>query len=81
MAAHMCPSGTTIESRARMVEESEMHMEGQHAFEEGMRKSEDGDKEEFRRLESSEKTIAFLGDRWWLPNKKTQGDRMNKQLL
>ena len=30
-----------------------------------MRKFDVCDMEEFGRLESSEKTIAILGDRWW----------------
>ena len=35
------------------------------ALEEGMRKLDGCDMEEFGRLESGEKTIAILGDRWW----------------
>ena len=37
--------------------------------------------EEFSRLESSEKTIAILGDRWWPQAAKLDGDRMSKQFL
>ena len=39
------------------------------------------DMEEFCRLESSEKTIAILGDRWWLQTPKQDGDRRIKQFL
>ena len=33
------------------------------------------------RLESSEKTIAILGDRWWSQTVKQGGDRISKQCL
>ena len=33
------------------------------------------------RLESSEKTIAILGDRWWSQTAKPEGNRMGKQVL
>ena len=39
------------------------------------------DMEEFGGLESSEKTIAILGDRWWLQTAKQEGDRISKQFL
>ena len=34
--------------------------------------------EEFGRLESSEKTIVILGDRWWPQTAKQGGDRIRK---
>ena len=37
--------------------------------------------EEFGRLESSEKTIAILGDGWWPQTAKQDGDRMDKQTV
>ena len=37
--------------------------------------------EEFGRLESSEKTIAILGDRWWPQTAKQDWDRISKQFL
>ena len=37
--------------------------------------------ERFGRLESSEKTIAILGDRWWPQTAKQDGDRVSKQFL
>ena len=37
--------------------------------------------EEFGRKESSEKTIAILGDRWWPHTAKQDGDRISKQFL
>ena len=39
------------------------------------------DMEQFGRLESREKTIAILGDRWWPQAAKQDGDRISKQLL
>ena len=36
--------------------------------------------EESGRLESSEKMIAILGDRWWPQTAKQDGDRISKQL-
>ena len=36
---------------------------------------------EFGRLESSEKTIAILGDRWWPQTAKQDGDRISKQFV
>ena len=63
MATLTCPCGTTIESRTHIVGESEIYKEEQDALEEEMRKFDVCDMEEFGRLESSEKTIAILGDR------------------
>ena len=37
--------------------------------------------EEFGRLESSEKTIAILGDRWWPQTAKQDGDGISKQFI
>ena len=39
------------------------------------------DTEEFGRLESSEKTIAILADRWWPQTAKQDGDWISEQLL
>ena len=64
MDAHMCPCGTTMESGTHIVE-YEICKEERDALEEEMRKLDECDMEEFGRLESSEKTIAILGDRWW----------------
>ena len=37
--------------------------------------------EEFGKLESSEKTIAILGDGWWPQTAKQDGDRISTQFL
>ena len=80
MGAHMCPCGTTIESRTHIVGECEMYKEERDAVEE-MRKLDECDMEEFGKLESSEKTIAILGDRWWPQTAKQDGDRISKQFF
>ena len=63
----MFPRGTTAENRTHIVGECEMYKEERDALEEETRKIRRivCDMEEFGRLESSEKTIAILGDRWW----------------
>ena len=63
-----------------MVEECEIHKEEQDVLEE-MRKLDVCDTEEFGRLESSEKTIAILGDRWWPQAAKQDGERKSKHFL
>ena len=42
-----------------------------------MRKLDGCDMKEFGRLESSEKTIAILGDRWWPQTAKQDGYRIS----
>ena len=37
------------------------------------------DMEEFHTLESSEKTIAVVGDRWWPQAAKQEGDKIYKR--
>ena len=59
----VCPCGTTLESRTHIVGECELYKKERDALEE-MRALDACDMEEFGRLESSEKTIAILGDRW-----------------
>ena len=46
-----------------------------------MRKLDVCDMEGFGRLESNEKTIAILGDRWWPQTTKQDGDRISKHFL
>ena len=78
MATNICPCGTTIETRTHIVEECEICKEERDALEEEMRKSGVCDMEEFGRLESSEKTIVILEDRWWPQTAKQDGDRISK---
>ena len=46
-----------------------------------MRKIDECDMEKVGTLDSSEKTIAILGDRWWPQKTKQQGDKASKKLL
>ena len=46
-----------------------------------MRQLDECDMEKFCRLESSEKTIAIVGDRWWPQSAKQEGDRISKHIL
>ena len=77
--AHICPCGTTIECRTNIVGTCEIYKEERDALE--MRNSDECDMDEYGRLESSEKTIAILGNRGWLQTAKQEGDRISKQLL
>ena len=63
MTTHMCPCGTARESRTHIAAGCAIYKEERDALEEEMRKSDVCDMEEFGRIESSEKTIAILGDR------------------
>ena len=80
MAKTMCPCGTAIESRTHRVGECAMHKEERDALEEETRKLDVCDMREFCRLESSEKTIAILENRWWPQAAKRGGDRTSKRL-
>ena len=80
VTTNMCPCGTTIESRTHIVGECELYKEERDALEE-MRKLNVCDMDEFGRLQSGEKTIAILGDRWWPQTAKQDGDRISKQFL
>ena len=61
--AQMCPCGKAVESRTHS-EECEMHKEERDVLEE-MRQTDECDVENFDAIDSSEKTIAILGDRCW----------------
>ena len=80
VATNMCLCGTTIESRTHIVGECEIYKEERDALEE-MSKLDVCDMEEFGRLESSEKTIAILGDSWWPQTANQDGDRISRQFL
>ena len=61
--AQMCPCGKAVESRTHIVGECEIYKEEPDVLE--MRKMDECDMEKFGPLDSSEKTIAILGDRLW----------------
>ena len=59
-----CPCGNADESRTHIDEECELYKEEPIVLE-NMRKIDGCDMEKFGTLNSSEKTIAVLGDGWW----------------
>ena len=60
--------------------ECEIYKEERDVFEE-MRKVDECGMEKFGTLDSSEKTIAILGDRWWPQTAKQKGDKISKKFL
>ena len=77
----MCPCGKTVERRTHIVGECEIYKEERDVLEE-MRKMDECGMEKFGTLvDSSEKTIAILGDRWWPQTAKQQGDKISKKFL
>ena len=48
---------------------------------EKMKKMAEYDIHEFGTLDSSERTIAILGDRWWPQTAKQEGDKISKTFL
>ena len=74
--AHMCPCGTTKESRTHIIGQCELYKEERDVLAEEMRKLDGRDMGEFRRLGNSEKTVAILGDRWWPQTAKKEGGRI-----
>ena len=75
--AQMCPCGKAVESRSHVVGEGETYKEERHVLE--MRKIDECDLEKFGTLDSSEKTIAILGDKWWPRTAQQQGDTTSKK--
>ena len=57
-----------------------MHKEERGVLEE-MRELDQCDVEEFDTLGSSEKTIAFLGDRWWPQTAKQEREKSGKNII
>ena len=79
--AHMCPCGKAvlIVSRTHIEGECEICKEERGVLE--MRKIDERVVEKFGTLDSSEKTIAILGDRWWPQTAKQEGHKMSKKFL
>ena len=79
--AQMCPCGKATESRTHIVGDCETYMEEWDVIEEEMKGIDEGDMQEFVTLDSSEKTIAILGDRWWAQAAKQEGDKISRKFL
>ena len=60
--------------------ECERYKEEQDVLEE-MRKIDECDMKKFGTLDSSEKTIAILGGRWWPQKAKQERDEITKKFL
>ena len=76
----MCPCGKAVKSRTHTVGEYEIYEEERDAIEE-MTTTDEWDTEKFGTLDSSEKTIVILGDRWWPRTTKQEGDTMSKNQI
>ena len=76
--AQMCPCGKAMEGRSHIAGECEIYKEERDVLEEERREINECDMEEFDTLNSSEKTIAILGDRWWPPAAKQEGDKIGE---
>ena len=50
-------------------------------YQEEVRKMDECDMEKFGTLDSSEKTIAILGDRWWAQTAIWEGDKTSRKFL
>ena len=72
------PCGKSVESRTHIVGECETYKKDRDVLEKEMRKIDECDMEKFGTLDSSEKTIAILGDRWWPQTVKQEGDKISK---
>ena len=71
-----------METRTHIVGECEIYKEERDVLEEEeMREIDDCDMEEFDTPDSSEKTIAILGDRWWPQAAQQEGDKTSKKFL
>ena len=77
--SRMCPCGKALECRSH-TGECEMYKEERDVLE-GMSELDECDMEEFGTLDSSEKTFAILGDRWWPEAAKQEGGRISKTFL
>ena len=58
----MCPCGKAVESRTYIVGECEIYKDERQVIERKMRKTNECVMEKFGTLDSSERTIAILGE-------------------
>ena len=59
--------------------EYEIYKEKRHVLE--MSKIDESGMQKFGTLDSSEKTIAILGDRWWPQTAKREGDKTSENFF
>ena len=60
--------------------ECEINKEERNVLEK-IRKTDECNIEKFGTIDSSKKTIAILGDRWWAQTAKQEGDKISKKFL
>ena len=75
MDTHMCLCGTA------KVGDCEIYKEERDVLVRETKKLDGCEMGEFGRPESSEKTIAILGDRWWSKKAKQERDSISKQFI
>ena len=75
--AHMCPCSEPIKSRIHIVGYCEKRKEERDVLE--MRKLDECGMVKLGTLDSSEKTIAILVDRWWSQTAKQERDATSKK--
>ena len=78
--AQMCPCGKAVHSLTHIMEECDIYKEERDVLEK-MRKIDECGMEKLSTLDSSEKTIDILGDRWWPQTAKLEGDIYAKSFL
>ena len=76
-----CPCGKATESRTHIVAECEPYQEERDVLEGEMRDLDNSGMKSFDALDSREKTIAILGDRWWPQTAKQDGDKICRKFL
>ena len=76
----MYPCGKATESGTHIVGECEIYKGERDVLGEEMRVIDECDMEEFDTLDSSERTIATLGDGWWPQAAKQEGDKTSKKI-
>ena len=68
-----------VQSRNDIVGECETFKEERDVLEEKLREVDEYDMEEFNKLDSSERTIAILGERWWPQAAKQEREKTRRR--
>ena len=70
-----------MESRSRILAECELYQEESDMLRREMLEVNEDGMQLFEGLDSSGKTMAILGDRWWPQTAKQDGDKICKRFL
>ena len=83
--AQICPCGKAVETITHIpvliVGKCEMYNDGRDVLKEEIREKDDCGMEEFGILDSNDKTIVILGNRWWPQAAKQKEDKRSKKFL